>query len=111
MAEYQIDSRPVALVVEDEALVRMYASEILEERGFNVLQAANAEGALKVMEAEPHVRLLRVIIRSTVQASASTTGLSPAQRGAIFSPLTAPLNTQGQSPKPSRASRPGMNML
>ena len=37
MAEYQIDARPVALVVEDEALVRMYACEILEERGFNVL--------------------------------------------------------------------------
>ena len=58
MAEYQIDPRPVALVVEDEALVRMYACEILEERGFNVLQAATAERALKVMEAAPDVRLL-----------------------------------------------------
>ena len=42
---------PVVLVVEDEPLVRMTAADELEEAGFQVLEAANADVALKVLEA------------------------------------------------------------
>src|SRR5829696_17709 len=41
----------VVLVVEDEPLVRMTAADELEEAGFQVLEAMNADEALKVLEA------------------------------------------------------------
>ncbi len=41
---------PVVLLVEDEPLVRMTAADGLEEAGFHVLEAANADVALKVLE-------------------------------------------------------------
>src|ERR687898_2055622 len=45
------DEPPVVLVVEDEPLVRMTAVDELEEAGFHVLEAANADVALAVLEA------------------------------------------------------------
>ena len=42
---------PVVLVVEDEPLVRMTASDELDEAGFQVLEATNADEALRVLEA------------------------------------------------------------
>jgi CheY-like chemotaxis protein len=42
---------PVVLVVEDEWLVRATAADELEEAGFQVLEAANADIALTVLEA------------------------------------------------------------
>ena len=42
---------PVVLVVDDEPLVRMTATDELEEAGFQVLEAANADVALAVLEA------------------------------------------------------------
>ena len=41
----------VVLVVDDELLVRMTAIDELEETGFQVLEAANADVALEVLEA------------------------------------------------------------
>ncbi len=41
---------PVVLLVEDEPLVRMTAADGLEEAGFQVLEVANADVALKVLE-------------------------------------------------------------
>jgi two-component system, response regulator PdtaR len=52
------DEPPIILLVEDELLVRMTAVDELEEAGFHVLEAANADIALKVLEAcsgEVHV--------------------------------------------------------
>ena len=45
------DDTPVVLLVEDELLVRMAAAGDLEEAGFHVLEAANADVALAVLEA------------------------------------------------------------
>ncbi len=41
---------PVVLVVDDEPLVRMTAADELDEAGFQILEAANAEEALGVLE-------------------------------------------------------------
>ena len=41
---------PIVFLVEDELLVRMTAADELEEAGFKVLEAANADVALKVLE-------------------------------------------------------------
>src|ERR671920_1388092 len=51
MGQSAIDDPPVVLLVEDELLVRMTAADELEEAGFQVLEAANADVALKVLEA------------------------------------------------------------
>ena len=51
MRPFGLPTPPVVLVVEDEPLVRMTAADELEEAGFQVLEAANADVALKVLEA------------------------------------------------------------
>ncbi len=43
-------SRPVVLVAEDEPLVRMLAADILEDEGFEVIEAATAVAALALLE-------------------------------------------------------------
>jgi CheY-like chemotaxis protein len=39
---------PLAIVVDDEELLRIYAAGLLEEYGFTVLEAENATTALKL---------------------------------------------------------------
>lgn len=41
---------PLALVVDDEELLRLYAAGVLEDHGFRVVEAENAAAALKVLE-------------------------------------------------------------
>jgi len=49
----------VVLLAEDEALVRMMAADVLrEEGGFKVVEAANGDEALSVLEATADVRAL-----------------------------------------------------
>lgn len=50
---------PFALVVDDDALIRMDASDILEDAGFRVLEVATPEEALSILEQRGEsVRLL-----------------------------------------------------
>ena len=49
---------PTILVADDDELIRLHASELLEESGYTVVEADNAEEALLVMEARKDVRLL-----------------------------------------------------
>ena len=46
------------LVVEDEALVRMLVVQTLEEAGFAVREAAEAQGALEVLRTDDAIRLM-----------------------------------------------------
>ena len=43
-------SRPVVLIVEDDTLLRRHAAEMIEEAGFSVLEASNADEAIKLLE-------------------------------------------------------------
>jgi len=52
------DSRMVVLVVEDETLVRMFLSDLLDEAGFKVFEAVNADEALAVLQARPDIRVV-----------------------------------------------------
>lgn len=52
------DGPPVILVVEDEGLVRMAAADDLVEAGFKVLEAANADQAIKMLETHPEITIL-----------------------------------------------------
>jgi CheY-like chemotaxis protein len=58
MDQQQSDSRPVVLLVEDEPLVRMLGMDVLEEAGFEVVEAANADEALSHLQARPDVQVL-----------------------------------------------------
>ncbi|MGC6330934.1 response regulator [Rhizorhabdus sp. FW153] len=44
------DRRPVILVVEDEAIVRLLAVEAIEEAGYAAVEAEDAEEALRMLE-------------------------------------------------------------
>ena len=46
------------LVVEDEPITRMDVVEQLEEGGFKVFEAPDADRAIKILEANPAIRIL-----------------------------------------------------
>jgi DNA-binding NtrC family response regulator len=48
----------VVLVVEDEALLRMMAMQIVEDAGFEPLEAANADDAVRILEARSDIRIV-----------------------------------------------------
>ncbi len=48
----------IVLIVEDEALVRETAVDVLGDAGFQVLEAGNGHDALALLESNPDVRVL-----------------------------------------------------
>jgi CheY-like chemotaxis protein len=46
------------LVVEDEPLVRMLAVDLVEESGFEALEASNADEAILILERNSDIRIL-----------------------------------------------------
>ena len=51
-------ARFVVLVVEDDTLLRMHAAEMIEEAGFEVLEAPNADEAIKLLETRPDIAIV-----------------------------------------------------
>ena len=49
---------PFVLIVEDELILRMRAVDIVEDAGFNAVEAVNADEALAILEARPDIALL-----------------------------------------------------
>lgn len=52
------DPRPIAVIAEDEPIIRFAASDMLAALGFEVLEAEGAHGALQHLEAHEGVALL-----------------------------------------------------
>lgn len=52
------DPKSLVLVVEDEDLVRAYAVAMIEEAGFRVVEAANADQAIQILETRPDVSVI-----------------------------------------------------
>jgi CheY-like chemotaxis protein len=52
------EQRIAVLVVEDELLIRMDIAASLEDAGFDVFEAENAAGAIKILIANPHIHAL-----------------------------------------------------
>ncbi|KFC69279.1 Response regulator receiver protein [Bosea sp. LC85] len=50
--------RPVVLVVDDEPIIRMYASLLVEEAGYLAIEASTADEALAILEQRDDVRIL-----------------------------------------------------
>jgi CheY-like chemotaxis protein len=51
-------SNGLVLVVEDEPLVRMFAVDFVEDAGFDVLEAADANQAVAILEARTDIRVV-----------------------------------------------------
>ena len=47
---------PAVLIVEDEPLVRLGAVKMIEEAGFLVIEAANADEAIRILESRTDIR-------------------------------------------------------
>jgi CheY-like chemotaxis protein len=58
MGQIQIKEQPSILVVEDEVLVRLELVDLIEELGFRVYEAGNADDAIRVMETNPSIQVL-----------------------------------------------------
>jgi CheY-like chemotaxis protein len=67
--------RPVVLIVEDEFLLRMDAVDMIEAAGFDVVEAANADEAIAVLES----RLDITVVFTDIQMPGSMDGLKLAQ--------------------------------
>ena len=50
--------RPVVLIVEDDLLIRLNAAEIIEEAEFAVVEAANADEAIEILETRSDITVL-----------------------------------------------------
>lgn len=67
--------RPVVLVVEDEFLIREYAVEMVNEAGFEAIEAANADEAIGILECRSDIQ----IVFTDVHMPGSIDGLKLAQ--------------------------------
>jgi CheY-like chemotaxis protein len=63
--------RPVVLIVEDELLLRMNAVEMIEAAGFEVVEAANADEAIEILEARRDIG----VVFTDIQMPGSMDGL------------------------------------
>lgn len=54
----QAPGRRLILVVDDEALVRMSAVDVVEEAGFSVVEASDADQAIRILESRDDVVLI-----------------------------------------------------
>src|ERR1700679_1354767 len=66
---------PVILIVEDEFLLRMDSAEVIENAGFEVIQAGNADEAIAILEARPDIH----VVFTEIQMPGSMDGLKLAR--------------------------------
>jgi CheY-like chemotaxis protein len=67
--------RPVILIVEDEFLLRKDAAEIIAKAGFEVVEAANADEAIAILEARSDIH----VVFTDIQMPGSMDGLKLAR--------------------------------
>jgi CheY-like chemotaxis protein len=94
-------AKPTILVVEDDELLRMVAADMLAENGFGVVEAANADAALKLLETRDDVRLLF----TDIQMPGSCDGMDLARQVHVRWPNILLVITSGQI-KPTEAEIP-----
>lgn len=58
MPSLKIERPCAVLVVEDEAILRLHALDIVEEAGFTAIEAKNADEAIAILESRSDIALL-----------------------------------------------------
>ena len=66
---------PVVLIVEDEFLLRMDAVDMIAAAGFEVVEAANADEAIEILESRPDI----TVVFTDIQMPGSMDGLKLAR--------------------------------
>src|SRR5579863_3720359 len=66
---------PAVLIVEDELLVRLNAVRTIENAGFKVIEAANADEAIRILESRNDIR----VVFTDINMPGSMDGLKLAQ--------------------------------
>jgi two-component system, response regulator PdtaR len=93
--------KAAVLVVDDEAMLRMCAADVLEGEGFEVIEAENADEALKVLANRPDVRVLF----TDIQMPGKLDGMDLARKVHQQWPKIKLVITSGRK-KPSQAEIP-----
>ena len=70
-----VPKRPVVLIVEDEFLLRMDAVGMITDAGFEVVEAANADDAIEILEARRDIS----VVFTDIQMPGSMDGLKLAR--------------------------------
>jgi len=89
---YSSEKKQVILVVEDEALIRMNAADMIHDLGFEVIEAANADQAISVLESNSKIS----VVFTDIQMPGSMDGLRLAAVVRRRWPPVALLVTSGQ---------------
>ena len=71
MAKLRDVGRTVVLVVEDEPMLRLHATDMIEGAGFEPVEAANADEAIRILEARSDIG----IVFTDIQMPGSMDGL------------------------------------
>ena len=67
--------RPVVLIVEDELLLRINAADMIAAAGFEVVEAANADDAIEILESRRDI----TVVFTDIQMPGSMDGLKLAR--------------------------------
>lgn len=85
------DNPRLVLVVDDDPCVRAVGADILADAGFEVLEASNAEEALRILAAHPDVS----VVFSDVEMPGALDGLALASRVSELCPDVGIVLTSG----------------
>ncbi len=83
---------PRILVVEDEPLLRLFNADMLSDAGFDVLEAANADEALRVLETTRDIK----VVFTDVEMPGALDGFALAQRIEALWPEIGVVITSGR---------------
>ena len=78
-----LQDQSTVLLVEDEPLIRLSLSELLEESGFKVIEAANGQEAVAILEAGRNVNVLLTDVDMPLAATAFSWPEQSASAGQI----------------------------
>jgi two-component system, response regulator PdtaR len=84
--------RPIVLVVEDDELQRMLATTMLEEAGYDAVEADSADEAITILEARKDIR----IVFTDIEMPGSMNGLKLARATRDCWPPIELILTSGQ---------------
>lgn len=93
---------PAVLIVEDEALIRIGAARMIEDAGFDVIEAANADEAIQTLESRSDIR----VVFTDIHMPGSMDGLKLAHAVRHRWPPIKIVVTSGREPLPTGQDLP-----
>jgi CheY-like chemotaxis protein len=89
---------PAVLIVEDEPLVRLSAVDTIEAAGYEVIEAANADEAIRILESRRDIR----VVFTDIHMPGSMDGLKLAHAVRSRWPPIKLIVTSGREPVPAQ---------